>query len=383
MDFARRHPPKVLAGLAILTTLALAACGPEEPVAVADAEGTTVGQSSAAKQESWTGTGAYLAGVIAFDQRDMRQAADLLTLALGDDLEQRRAGAEDAGRADERRPDRGRDQAGPSHAGCRHPLHPRQPGADAGAGAQGRLRRGAGAVARAAGRPADAGHRADAAGLAGGRRQGQGCGHRRAEAADRDRRRADAGADADSADHRSRRRQQEGGRRSAGRDRRGCRHSGAAGGVLRHAGAARRRREGRARHGRTLSHPGPGPRRGCRQRHGAPDRAGQAEGPAGQGPQAGHGDRLHPGRHGADGGRLQWRCDVADASRARSRSQARHRGAGAGRPASSGRSPGPGDRRLQPGAGKFDLPPAFAALDRGILSPAGEVRPRPKLCCAS
>jgi tetratricopeptide (TPR) repeat protein len=86
MDFARRHPPKVLAGLAILTTLALAACGPEEPVAVADAEGTMVGQGSAAKQESWTGTGAYLAGTVAFEQRDMRQAADLLNLALGDDL---------------------------------------------------------------------------------------------------------------------------------------------------------------------------------------------------------------------------------------------------------------------------------------------------------
>jgi len=87
MDFARRHPPKVLAGLAILTTLALAACGPEEPVAVADAEGAMGGQSLATKQESWTGTGAYLAGTVAFEQRDMRQAADLLTLALGDDLD--------------------------------------------------------------------------------------------------------------------------------------------------------------------------------------------------------------------------------------------------------------------------------------------------------
>jgi tetratricopeptide (TPR) repeat protein len=84
MDFARRH--KVLAGLAILATLALTACGSEETVAVADAEGTMVGQTAAAKQESWTSTGAYLAGVIAFDQKDMRQAADLLTLALGDDL---------------------------------------------------------------------------------------------------------------------------------------------------------------------------------------------------------------------------------------------------------------------------------------------------------
>src|SRR4029079_9833558 len=62
MDLARRH--KVLAGLAILTTLTLTACGPEEPVAVADAEGTVVGQSPVAKQESWTGTGAYLAGTV-------------------------------------------------------------------------------------------------------------------------------------------------------------------------------------------------------------------------------------------------------------------------------------------------------------------------------
>ncbi|HKP23905.1 MAG TPA: tetratricopeptide repeat protein, partial [Dongiaceae bacterium] len=84
MDFARRH--KVLAGIAILTTLALAACGPGEPVAVADAEGTVVGQSPAAEQESWTATGAYLAGTVAFEQKDMQQAADLLTLALGDDL---------------------------------------------------------------------------------------------------------------------------------------------------------------------------------------------------------------------------------------------------------------------------------------------------------
>ena len=86
MDSAPRHPAKVLAGLAILATLALAACGPDEPVAVADAEGTVVGQAQAAKQQAWTGTGAYLAGTVAFEQKDMRQAADLLTLALGDDL---------------------------------------------------------------------------------------------------------------------------------------------------------------------------------------------------------------------------------------------------------------------------------------------------------
>jgi tetratricopeptide (TPR) repeat protein len=87
MDLTRRQPPKALAGLALLATLALAACGPDEPVALADAEGTMVGQSPAAGQESWTGTGAYLAGTVAFEQRDMRQAADLLTLALGDDLD--------------------------------------------------------------------------------------------------------------------------------------------------------------------------------------------------------------------------------------------------------------------------------------------------------
>lgn len=86
MEFARRHRVKVLAGLAILTTLALTACGSEEPVTVADAEGTVVGQATAAKQEAWTGTGAYLAGVIAFEQKDMRQAADLLSMALGEDI---------------------------------------------------------------------------------------------------------------------------------------------------------------------------------------------------------------------------------------------------------------------------------------------------------
>lgn len=86
-EFARRHSPKALAGLVILATLFLAGCGPDEPVAVADAEGTMVGQTQAAKQEAWTGTGAYLAGIIAFEQKDMRQAADLLIMALGDDLD--------------------------------------------------------------------------------------------------------------------------------------------------------------------------------------------------------------------------------------------------------------------------------------------------------
>ncbi len=90
IDLTRRRPAKVLAGLAaLLTTMALAACGPEAPTTgarVADAEGTTVGQSPVVAQENWTGTGAYLAGITAFDQRDMKSAADLLTLALGDDF---------------------------------------------------------------------------------------------------------------------------------------------------------------------------------------------------------------------------------------------------------------------------------------------------------
>src|SRR5215510_3545589 len=66
-------------------TLALTACGPEEQSAtarVADAEGTTVGQAAPVAPEAWTGTGAYLAGITAFDNRDMKTAADLLVLAL-------------------------------------------------------------------------------------------------------------------------------------------------------------------------------------------------------------------------------------------------------------------------------------------------------------
>lgn len=94
IDLTRRQPRndlgRLLGGLAaMLTALALTACGPEEPpvnARVADAEGTTVGQSPVVVPESWTGSGAYLAGIAAFDQRDMKNAADLLTLALGDDL---------------------------------------------------------------------------------------------------------------------------------------------------------------------------------------------------------------------------------------------------------------------------------------------------------
>ena len=86
LDLKRR----LLAGFAaIFASVALTACGPEEPATgarVADAEGTTVGTSPTSAPENWTGTGAYLAGVTAFDQRDMKSAAELLTLALGNDI---------------------------------------------------------------------------------------------------------------------------------------------------------------------------------------------------------------------------------------------------------------------------------------------------------
>lgn len=89
-DVTRRRPWLLVGGLAaMLTSLALTACKPEEPTAnarVADAEGTTVGQSPVVVPENWTGTGAYLAGIAAFEQRDMKNAADLLTLALGQDV---------------------------------------------------------------------------------------------------------------------------------------------------------------------------------------------------------------------------------------------------------------------------------------------------------
>ncbi|MEZ5832020.1 MAG: tetratricopeptide repeat protein [Dongiaceae bacterium] len=79
-------PGKVLAFAFTLSALALAGCGPDAPTTmarVADAEGMTVGQGSVSTQENWTPTGAYLAGITAFDQRDMKSAADLLTVALG------------------------------------------------------------------------------------------------------------------------------------------------------------------------------------------------------------------------------------------------------------------------------------------------------------
>lgn len=72
----------------------LAACGPDEPAglnrpgatAVADAEGNVGVQGTTITPDSWTVTGAYLAGLTAFDARDMGTAADLLTIALGDEL---------------------------------------------------------------------------------------------------------------------------------------------------------------------------------------------------------------------------------------------------------------------------------------------------------
>ncbi len=79
--------------LGVLAAL-LAACGPDEPAGldrpgattVADAEGNVGIQGATITPDSWTVTGAYLAGLTAFDARDMGAAADLLTIALGDEL---------------------------------------------------------------------------------------------------------------------------------------------------------------------------------------------------------------------------------------------------------------------------------------------------------
>ncbi|WP_119300271.1 tetratricopeptide repeat protein [Dongia deserti] len=93
IDLMRRQPRAcqkwVLPGFAaILVTLAVTACEPDQPAGgqVADAQGTIGGQSSSSPGESWTTTGAYLAGMTAFQQRDMKVAADLLTRALGKDF---------------------------------------------------------------------------------------------------------------------------------------------------------------------------------------------------------------------------------------------------------------------------------------------------------
>ena len=75
---------------AMLLALTVAACGPEAPAdgaRVADAEGTIGGQGGSPARATWTSTGAYLAGITAFDQRDMRSAADLLSRALGKDFD--------------------------------------------------------------------------------------------------------------------------------------------------------------------------------------------------------------------------------------------------------------------------------------------------------
>jgi tetratricopeptide (TPR) repeat protein len=94
IDLTHRHARpcqrRVVAGFAaILATLALVACEPDEQASgarVADAQGTIGGQGSSSSRDAWTTTGAYLAGMTAFDQRDMKTAADLLSLALGKDF---------------------------------------------------------------------------------------------------------------------------------------------------------------------------------------------------------------------------------------------------------------------------------------------------------
>jgi tetratricopeptide (TPR) repeat protein len=95
IDLTRRHrrirQNRVRTGLAAtLAVLALAACGPDETGAgsrVADAQGDIGSQTSSAARPAWTDTGAYLAGMTAFNQRDMMAAADLLTKALGNDFD--------------------------------------------------------------------------------------------------------------------------------------------------------------------------------------------------------------------------------------------------------------------------------------------------------
>ena len=89
---SRRRPLPYLA-LGAMAAL-LAACGPDEPAgldrpgatAVADAEGNVGLDGAVITADSWTITGAYLAGLTAFDERDMATSADLLTIALGDEL---------------------------------------------------------------------------------------------------------------------------------------------------------------------------------------------------------------------------------------------------------------------------------------------------------
>lgn len=95
----RDRPLRAAVLFAPLLALALAACGPEQPVAnnrspsgqpasnaVADAQGNVVAEAAATGPQDWSNTGAYLAGMTAFDARDMGQAADLLSIALGEEL---------------------------------------------------------------------------------------------------------------------------------------------------------------------------------------------------------------------------------------------------------------------------------------------------------
>ena len=306
---------------------------------VADAEGTMVGQSPAAKQESWTGTGAYLAGTVAFEQRDMRQAADLLTLALGDDLDngvlaQKTLVAlmsdgriEDAIKLGHRMQDAGvrsilvslvlmQEQAREGDYEDALKLSRELP--------DDRLMQVTAPMLRAwlavGAKGKDAGiaelkplTEIDGAQMLAQMQTALITDH----AGDSKKAAADLLAAID-----------EGAEIPAqlaefyvtlvlrNGDEKAARAM-----VERYRAQAAR------------------PRRGRRHRHGAPDR--RKPSPRvrwSSRPQARPGDRLHPGRHGADGGRLQRRCDVADASRARPRSQARHRGAGAGRPASPGRT---------------------------------------------
>ncbi|HEX6119371.1 MAG TPA: tetratricopeptide repeat protein [Dongiaceae bacterium] len=89
LDLSRRRARWLPGTFALIASFALAACGPGEPAAVArvaDAEGTVVGQTPAPAPENWTNTGAYLAGITAFENRDMKNAADLLMRALGGDV---------------------------------------------------------------------------------------------------------------------------------------------------------------------------------------------------------------------------------------------------------------------------------------------------------
>jgi tetratricopeptide (TPR) repeat protein len=94
IDLRHRHARpcqrRARAGFAaILASLALAACEPDEQASssrVADAQGGIGVQVSPPSREAWTATGAYLAGLTAFDQRDMRTAAELLSLALAKDF---------------------------------------------------------------------------------------------------------------------------------------------------------------------------------------------------------------------------------------------------------------------------------------------------------